>query len=136
MLNIIFNRDVIDELLDKYGEEQQSIILIEEMSELTKELVKNMRGKDNYYSLVEEMAHVLLSLNVVARALGISVNDLQDRLNIKFLDMDIPAVSGWWPHPSIIEYDLEKHQKCKSIAYKGEYVTDDNEEEDTENDDR
>ncbi len=89
MLSLMFSDAVIDEMLNKYGKENQSVILIEEMSELTKELVKNIRGKDNYDCLVEEMAHVMLSLSVVARVLDIRNSDLRRKLHKKFHSMDV-----------------------------------------------
>ena len=41
-----------------YGIDSQSMIAIEEMSELTKELCKDNRGYDRYKDIVEEFADV------------------------------------------------------------------------------
>lgn len=132
MLNIIFSDALIDEMLNKYGTEKQSVILIEEMSELTKELVKQIREKDNYDCLVEEMAHVMLSLSVVARVLDIKTSDVEDRLHMKFFDMGIEEASGYYPGPNVREYDLYKYRKSKALALKGEFVLDEDEDEEEE----
>ena len=56
----------------------QAGIAIEEMSELTKELLKNtLRGKDNIQQITEEIADVTLMLE-----------DLQVMYNIKQSDID------------------------------------------------
>lgn len=125
MLSFMFSDAVIDKMLDKYGKEKQSVILIEEMSELTKELVKNIRGKDNYDCLVEEMAHVMLSLSVVARVLDISNSCLRHELHKKFLDMDI---NGHFTITEAHEYCLDTEtdetpaDETPSIAERGKNI--------------
>ena len=48
-------------LVEKYGDKQINIC-IEEMSELTKELCKNVRGYNNLDNIYEEMADVFIML--------------------------------------------------------------------------
>lgn len=50
-----------------YSNQYQSIVLIEEMSELTKELSKIIRKGDEHLppGLVEEFSHVLISMAVI-----------------------------------------------------------------------
>ncbi len=62
--------------LEMFDHDTQDLILIEEMSELTKELLKRRRGKDNDAGLIEEMAHALISISVVQNLYGISDEDL------------------------------------------------------------
>ena len=45
-----------------YGKRNQTIVAIEEMSELTKELVKQLRGNSNKDSITEEIADVEIML--------------------------------------------------------------------------
>lgn len=45
-----------------YGKRNQTIVAIEEMSELTKELVKQLRGNSNKASITEEIADVEIML--------------------------------------------------------------------------
>lgn len=48
--------------IDKYGAHHQMMMCIEEMSELTKELCKNMRGRKNRENIAEEIADVQIML--------------------------------------------------------------------------
>jgi hypothetical protein len=70
----VIERDAVD----TYGKESQLIVAIEELSELTKELTKNLRGEDNTNHIYEEMADVQIML---------------DQLHIIFKNSD--AVKGW-----------------------------------------
>lgn len=51
-------------LLNKY-EEKQLIVAIEEMSELTKEITKSLRGKTDISHLLEEYVDVVIMLEQV-----------------------------------------------------------------------
>jgi len=48
--------------LDTWGAKSQTIMVFEEMSELQKELCKNIRGKDNRDEIAEEIADVQIML--------------------------------------------------------------------------
>ena len=49
--------------ISAYGEKAQKLMAIEEMSELTKEICKDFRGKLDREHLIEEMADVLIMLD-------------------------------------------------------------------------
>ena len=52
-------KDLYERALRVWGKQQQMLQAIEEMSELTKEILKNVaRGKDNLNELIEEAADV------------------------------------------------------------------------------
>ena len=53
--------DVYGRAVTYYGESSRLLLTIEEMSELTKELVKRARGRDNLPAISEEMADVEIS---------------------------------------------------------------------------
>lgn len=55
-------QEIYKAAIDKYGANQQMMMCIEEMSELTKELCKNMRGKKNKENIAEEIADVQIML--------------------------------------------------------------------------
>ena len=56
-------KDFCQLALDKWGEDAQIRMCIEEMSELTKEILKNInRKKDNINELIEETADVEIML--------------------------------------------------------------------------
>ena len=50
--------DIITAVIDAYGEENQIIVAIEELSELQKELTKYLRGRADLDHIAEEMADV------------------------------------------------------------------------------
>ena len=60
------DKEIIDtykRTIELYGEHAQKLMAIEEMSELTKEVCKDFRGKLNREHLIEEMADVLIMLD-------------------------------------------------------------------------
>ena len=54
--------DTYAEAVRAYGKQSQLVMAMEEMSELTKELSKNLRGSDNAKALAEEIADVEIML--------------------------------------------------------------------------
>ena len=54
--------DTYAEAVRAYGKQSQLVMAMEEMSELTKELSKNLRGADNAKALAEEIADVEIML--------------------------------------------------------------------------
>lgn len=66
-----------DMAIELFEHSTQDLILIEEMSELTKALLKLRRGKSSMNEIAEEMAHVLISVEVVRRILGIEDGALE-----------------------------------------------------------
>lgn len=65
-------------VIGKYGIEAQLDMVIEEMSELTKEICKIKRGKGKYMNIVEEIADVEIMLDQLKMICQIRVNDLHD----------------------------------------------------------
>ena len=56
----VFN--TYNKAIELYGEKAQKLMAIEEMSELTKEICKDFRGKMDREHLIEEMADVLITI--------------------------------------------------------------------------
>lgn len=54
--------EVCRSAIEHYGAEPQKLMVMEEMSELQKELCKNSRGHDNHINIAEEIADVLIML--------------------------------------------------------------------------
>lgn len=52
--------------LDTYGAQAQTLMCMEEMSELQKELCKHARGADNVHQIAEEIADVRIMLDQMA----------------------------------------------------------------------
>ena len=59
--NMQDNNNIIKEMLSKY-KEKQLIIVVEELSELQKEVCKGLRGLLNIDNLYEEIADVIICL--------------------------------------------------------------------------
>ena len=55
-------QQIYRQLIDKFGERQQIIVAIEELSELQKELCKWLRDNNNIDNIVEELADVYIML--------------------------------------------------------------------------
>jgi len=56
------NDEIYKKAVKQWGKPMQIIMALEEMSELTKELTKNLRGKDNTIQVCEEIADVEIML--------------------------------------------------------------------------
>ena len=74
--------NVLKSLVGKYGD-KQIIVCIEEMSELTKELCKNLRGHYNLNKIYEEMADVYIMLYQMQILLKIDDEVLDDMIDKK-----------------------------------------------------
>lgn len=78
--------DTVRQMLDKYGESSQIDVCIEEMSELTKELIKYKRTKiydrerheEKRAAVVEEMSDVLFMMEYLKVIFHISEEDLEN----------------------------------------------------------
>lgn len=57
------DREILKAAIDTYGAEAQTLMMLEEMSELAKELCKHARGKDNRTCIAEEIADVRIMLD-------------------------------------------------------------------------
>lgn len=53
---------VLKAALERYGENMQMVVLLEEMSELEKEICKRWRGENNHFRIAEEAADVRIML--------------------------------------------------------------------------
>jgi len=69
--------DTLNMLIEKNGLEYEMGVMIEEMSELTKELTKHLRHKGNRMRLIEEMSDVILCTMAMIHWMKIDSYDLQ-----------------------------------------------------------
>lgn len=66
------DKDVVLKAIQKWGSQRQILMLLEEMSELQKEILKNMnRGRDNLNELIDEAADVEIMLEQFKTIYGI-----------------------------------------------------------------
>lgn len=64
------NDDIYSRAVTHYGESSRLLLSIEEMSELTKELVKRARGRNNMDAISEEIADVEIMLEQLKTLFG------------------------------------------------------------------
>lgn len=69
--------------IEKHGKAMQTFVAIEEMSELIKELVKDMRGADNREAIIEELADVYITLWQIEIMHFIELNEVKNMINKK-----------------------------------------------------
>lgn len=72
------DKKILDSCEEVFGLELQKLLVIEEMSELSKEIIKNVRGKDNRHEIVEEMADVLNMFDQMLSIYSISEEELDN----------------------------------------------------------
>ena len=86
---------VYEKALLHYGEENQLVVALEELSEVQKEICKTMRGDSNLDHLAEEIADATIMLEQVRLIFGL--NDLVcEKMDekVKRLDDRLKGVSG------------------------------------------
>lgn len=77
------NEDVLKKVIARNGQIFQMIIAMEEMSELTKELSKNIRGFENRDAILEEVADVYIMLMQIEIIHRINTSELFSRIQKK-----------------------------------------------------
>ena len=82
--------DVMRKAIEKWGIEMQSVVAIEELSELQKELTKAIRclckiKVSDKVNITEEVADVQIMLWQIQKMYGISIEELGEEINYKLL---------------------------------------------------
>ena len=69
---------------DGYPRGHENLIIVgEELDELGQEVSKELRGKGNYYGLLEETADVIIGIYQLMELCGLSKEDIAAAINIK-----------------------------------------------------
>lgn len=71
------NKETYRKAIDTYGKDKQLDVVIEEMSELTKEICKFKRGQDNHQQIVEEIADVEIMLQQLKMICDVRCSELE-----------------------------------------------------------
>lgn len=80
---------IINKIINKYGKKAQVLQTVEEMSELTKELIKNInRGKDNELEITLEIADVLIMIMQIVEIYNIDGDKVLGAIEYKLLRQD------------------------------------------------
>lgn len=78
----VFN--TYNKAIELYGEKAQKLMAIEEMSELTKEICKDFRGKLNREHLIEEIVDVIITIDQLMMMYEISGDEMEQMRERKF----------------------------------------------------
>ena len=93
-MDLYISEEHLETLYEEFGRGNDNyILLIEEMSELAKALTKRIRYPDKEEitdSIIEEMAHVYICLEAVARLEGITEDDIQFEIYKKEKINEVP----------------------------------------------
>ncbi len=77
------SQDILDKAIAKWGKHAQLLMVLEEMSELQKEILKNInRDKDNLDEIIDETADVEIMLDQLKYIYGID-KAVADRIPVK-----------------------------------------------------
>lgn len=77
------NKEIVQRSLETYGNGIQLVVCMEELSELTQAISKEIRGKDDRNNLVEEMADVIICLEILKQVFEITDKDIDSWIKYK-----------------------------------------------------
>ena len=77
------NKDIIAKSIEVYGKEMQSVVCMEECSELIRAISKELRGESNRRHLAEEMADVLICIEMLKQMYDIQDVDIDAFVQVK-----------------------------------------------------
>ena len=75
--------EIMRAAIRKNGKAMQTVVAIEEMSELQKELTKFIRGKGNRDNLIEEVADVLVMITQIQLMYHIPDDEVERIMHLK-----------------------------------------------------
>ena len=75
--------EIMRSAIKKNGKTMQTVVAIEELSELQKELTKHIRGKGNRENLIEEVADVLVMITQVQLMYYIPDDEVEKVMHFK-----------------------------------------------------
>lgn len=78
MRAFILDEATIAKSIETYGKEKQSVVCMEECSELIQCISKEVRGKSDIAHLEEEMADIIICLEMLRQMYGVDLNNVQD----------------------------------------------------------
>ena len=75
---IIIDSNVVTKSVEHYGADLQTVVCMEECSELIQAISKMKRGKDNRDNLIEEIADVMICMDILKQVYGVSDSEIQN----------------------------------------------------------
>lgn len=82
-MNKFFRESDLVKIIDYFGIANQKVKVLEEMSELTKEVCKNLNHQFDDKALEEEIADVQIMLNQLCLICGFTKGDIEYHMNLK-----------------------------------------------------
>ena len=77
------NKEIVAKSLETYGNGIQLVVCMEELSELTQAISKEIRGNDDRNNLVEKMADVIICLEILKQVFEITDEDIDSWIKYK-----------------------------------------------------
>lgn len=79
---------ILRQAIATYGTVLQKVVATEELSELTKEISKSIRGANNRKDMLEEIADVHICLDQLMMMYEISDEELEEEINFKLIRLN------------------------------------------------
>lgn len=99
-------------IIETFGDSAQKVVAIEEMSELIKEICKDMRGKTNRDGMIEEIADVQIMLWQLRAMYHIDSSELEAVIRYK-IKRTLQRIDN---DPSLVKNDMQTYTTGESIA--------------------
>ena len=75
---IIIDSNVVQNSIKHYGSDMQTVVCMEECAELIQAISKMKRGKDNRDNLIEEIADVMICIEILKQVYVVSDSEIQN----------------------------------------------------------
>ena len=82
-MKININKEIVSRSLDTYGNGIQLVVCMEELSELSQAISKEIRGVGDRSNLVEEMADVIICLEILKQIFAVTNVELEEWVKFK-----------------------------------------------------
>jgi len=82
-MNVQINTPLLERIIAKNGGDKQLDIAVEELSELTKEIIKFKRGKGDPINIAEEIADVLIMIEQIKQICRVREDDVDRWIHCK-----------------------------------------------------
>ena len=77
-MNINVDKSIVSKSIKHYGEGMQSVVCMEELSELSQAISKEIRGIGDRSNLVEEMADVIICLEILKQIFAVKNVEIEE----------------------------------------------------------
>ena len=77
-MNINVDKSIVSKSIKHYGEGMQSVVCMEELSELSQAISKEIRGIGDRSNLVEEMADVIICLKIFKQNFDVTNIEIEE----------------------------------------------------------